>query len=139
MRTHVADAARLLKTPGNKQRSMVLRLRVEGEHSMSRINLRLDLSQSALSQHLAVLREHELVATRREARTIHCSPAEGPAQRSASSTHCTASTAPPTAHCTGPTEARRPRAACSYATDACGSRQQRRPHRYADTMRAVAM
>ena len=81
MRAHVADAARLLKTLGNKQRLMVLRLRVEGERSMSRINLRLDLSQSALSQRLAVLREHELVATRREARTIHCSPAEGPAQR----------------------------------------------------------
>lgn len=80
MRAQVADAERLLKTLGNKQRSMVLRLLVEGERSMSRINLRLDLSQSALSQHLAVLREHELVAARREARTIHCSLAEDPAQ-----------------------------------------------------------
>lgn len=80
MRAHAADAARLLKTLGNKQRLMVLHLRVEGERSMSRINLRLDLGQSALSQRLAVLREHELVATRREARTIHCSLAEDPAQ-----------------------------------------------------------
>jgi DNA-binding transcriptional ArsR family regulator len=37
------------------------------------------LSSSALSQHLAVLREHGLVSTRREAQTIYYSVADGPA------------------------------------------------------------
>jgi DNA-binding transcriptional ArsR family regulator len=40
-----------------------------------------DLSQSALSQHLAVLRSDGLVTTRREAQTIYYALADGPAQR----------------------------------------------------------
>ena len=40
-----------------------------------------DSSQSALSQHLAVLREEGLVNTRREAQTIYYALAEGPAER----------------------------------------------------------
>ena len=39
----------------------------------------LDLSQSALSQHLAVLREEGLVQTRREAQVIYYSLMPGPA------------------------------------------------------------
>jgi DNA-binding transcriptional ArsR family regulator len=39
----------------------------------------LDLSQSALSQHLAILREEGMVATRREAQTIYYALQEGPA------------------------------------------------------------
>jgi DNA-binding transcriptional ArsR family regulator len=42
------------------------------------LNQRLDLSQSALSQHLALLREAGFVETRREAQTIHYSLPEGP-------------------------------------------------------------
>jgi DNA-binding transcriptional ArsR family regulator len=38
-----------------------------------------DVSQSALSQHLAVLREAGIVTTRREAQTIWYTLAEGPA------------------------------------------------------------
>jgi DNA-binding transcriptional ArsR family regulator len=45
------------------------------------LNQRLDLSQSALSQHLALLRETELVATRREAQTIYYSLPDGPVVR----------------------------------------------------------
>lgn len=37
------------------------------------------LSMSALSQHLAVLRQMELVTTRRESQTIHYALAGGPA------------------------------------------------------------
>lgn len=43
-------------------------------------NAHVDLSQSALSQHLAVLREDGLVTTRREAQTIYYALAEGPAR-----------------------------------------------------------
>jgi DNA-binding transcriptional ArsR family regulator len=81
MRAHATDAARLLKTLGNEKRLMLLCLLVEGERSVSELNARLDLSQSALSQHLAVLREDGLVATRREAQTIYYSLREGPAHR----------------------------------------------------------
>ena len=81
MRAHAADAARLLKALGNEKRLMLLCLLVEGERSVGELNTRLDLSQSALSQHLAVLRTDGLVTTRREAQTIYYSLAEGPAQR----------------------------------------------------------
>jgi ArsR family transcriptional regulator, virulence genes transcriptional regulator len=37
---------------------------------VGQLNERVDLSQSALSQHLAVLREQGLVQTRRESQTI---------------------------------------------------------------------
>ena len=56
-------------------------LLVEGERSVGELNARLSLSQPALSQHLAVLREDGLVQTRREAQTIYYSLVEGPAQR----------------------------------------------------------
>lgn len=81
MRTHAGDASRLLKTLGNEKRLMLLCLLVEGERSVGELNARLDLSQSALSQHLAVLREDGLVTTRRDGQTIYYSLAEGPAQR----------------------------------------------------------
>jgi DNA-binding transcriptional ArsR family regulator len=81
MREHAADAARLLKALGNENRLMLLCLLVEGERSVGELNARLALSQSALSQHLAVLREDGLVQTRREAQTIYYSLIEGPAQR----------------------------------------------------------
>jgi len=87
MRAHAADAARLLKALGNEQRLMVLCWLVDGEHSVTELNARLDLSQSALSQHLAVLRGDGLVATRREAQTIYYSLVEGPAQRIINTLH----------------------------------------------------
>ena len=81
MRAHAADAARLLKALANEKRLMLLCLLVEGERSVGELNARVDLSQSALSQHLAVLRSEGLVATRREAQSILYSLVPGPAQR----------------------------------------------------------
>jgi DNA-binding transcriptional ArsR family regulator len=71
MRKNADAAAQLLKMLANGQRLRVLCLLVEGELSVGQINERVDLSQSALSQHLAKLRDEELVATRREAQTIY--------------------------------------------------------------------
>lgn len=79
MQAHAGDAARLLKALANERRLQVLCLLAEAERSVSEINDLLDLSQSALSQHLAVLREEGLVQTRREAQTIHYSLTPGPA------------------------------------------------------------
>ncbi len=71
MRSSAGAAARLLKAMANEHRLLVLCHLLEGERSVGQLNAELDLSQSALSQHLAVLREDELVATRRESQTIY--------------------------------------------------------------------
>lgn len=64
-------AAALMRLLGNEKRLMILCQLADGEMSVGQIQARLSLSQSALSQHLAILREQGLVATRREAQTIH--------------------------------------------------------------------
>lgn len=65
------EAERFLRAMANRNRLMVLCSLVPGELSVSALHERVPISQSALSQHLAVLRNHGLVATRREAQTIH--------------------------------------------------------------------
>lgn len=87
MLEHAAYAARLLKVLANEKRLMLLCLLVEGECSVSELNANVDLSQSALSQHLAVLREDGLVTTRREAQTIFYALAPGPAERIIATLH----------------------------------------------------
>lgn len=80
MKTHAAEAAVLLRSLGNEQRLLVLCHLIGGELAVGELQSRLDLSQSALSQHLAVLREAELVRTRREGLQVFYSVAPGPAQ-----------------------------------------------------------
>lgn len=77
---HAEQASRLLKALANDRRLMILCLLAEGERSVGDINALVDLSQSALSQHLAVLREEGLVQTRRDAQTIHYRLTDGPAR-----------------------------------------------------------
>lgn len=64
------QAAKLLRALSNEHRLMILCRLGEGELSVGEIQALVDLSQSALSQHLAVLREQGVVATRREGQTI---------------------------------------------------------------------
>ncbi len=71
MAQNASEAARFLRALANESRLMVLCTLAEGEASVSSLLERVPLSQSALSQHLAVLRREGLVATRREAQTIH--------------------------------------------------------------------
>lgn len=87
MAENAGSAARLLKLLANERRLMILCLLVDQELSVGEINARLDLSQSALSQHLALLREDGLVQTRREARTIYYSLPPGPASRVLATLH----------------------------------------------------
>jgi len=65
-----AEAARLLRALGNERRLMILCQLADGERSVGDLQPRVGLSQSALSQHLAVLRAEGVVATRREGQTI---------------------------------------------------------------------
>jgi ArsR family transcriptional regulator len=63
-------AATLLRLLGNERRLMLLCQLANGELSVSELQARVGLSQSALSQHLALLREEGVVGTRRESQTI---------------------------------------------------------------------
>ncbi len=65
------EAARLLKLLANEQRLTVLCRLSGAELSVSELGEHVNLSQSALSQHLAKLRADGLVATRRDAQTIY--------------------------------------------------------------------
>lgn len=80
MDAQAETAAELLKAMASPQRLRVLCLLLDGERSVGQINEQVDLSQSALSQHLAVLRESNLVNTRRQAQTVFYSVAPGPVQ-----------------------------------------------------------
>jgi ArsR family transcriptional regulator, virulence genes transcriptional regulator len=78
MHQHAREAAQLMKALGNEQRLLILCNLLEGPLAVSEINERVQLSQSALSQHLALLREQHLVETRREAQSIYYSLPSGP-------------------------------------------------------------
>jgi DNA-binding transcriptional ArsR family regulator len=60
-----------LAAVANKRRLQILEALEAGEISVTELNRRLPISQSALSQHLAVLRKSDLVTTRRSAQTIY--------------------------------------------------------------------
>ena len=65
------EAAGLLKLLANENRlSILCRLIIAGEMSVGDLAEAVDLSQSALSQHLGKMREDGLVTTRREAQTV---------------------------------------------------------------------
>ena len=64
------QAVGLLRLLGNEKRLMVLCQLADGELSVSQLQDRIGTSQSALSQHLALMREQGIVATRRQSQTI---------------------------------------------------------------------
>ena len=68
---NAASAAGLLRVMANEHRLMILCRLGAGEMSVGALSAGVDLSQSALSQHLALLRKEGLVATRREGQTIY--------------------------------------------------------------------
>ena len=70
MREHAGSASRLLKAMGSENRLLILCILCEGELSVGQINQRISLAQSAVSQHLAVLRRDQLVATRKQSQTV---------------------------------------------------------------------
>lgn len=71
MQNHARDAASLLKAMANEHRLMILCTLMEGELCVSELNAKVPLSQSALSQHLASLREAGLVSTRKASQTVY--------------------------------------------------------------------
>jgi ArsR family transcriptional regulator, virulence genes transcriptional regulator len=81
IKPHAEEAAALLKALANEQRLMILCNLIEGPLSVGELNERVDLSQSALSQHLAVLRDANIVRTERESQTVRYSLPAGAATR----------------------------------------------------------
>lgn len=66
----IADSARMLKAVANEKRLQILFAVADKEMNVGEIEKLVNLSQSALSQHLAVLRAAGIVSTRRNAQTI---------------------------------------------------------------------
>lgn len=67
------SVAALLTVLGNGKRLIIMSHLVENEMSVGAIAEKVSLSQSALSQHLAKLRNLDLVETRRERQMIYYS------------------------------------------------------------------
>lgn len=70
---HIENAAKILKAMGNERRLEVLYNLYAVESNVGELEKKVRLSQSALSQHLAVLRNENIVKTRRVAQTIYYS------------------------------------------------------------------
>ncbi|MFJ5438930.1 ArsR/SmtB family transcription factor [Pectobacterium brasiliense] len=72
MQDGAAKAAAMLRAIGNENRLLVLCLLIEhGEMSVGALFEHIPLSQSALSQHLAKMREEGLISYRRESQTLY--------------------------------------------------------------------
>ena len=65
-----SHAVELLKAMANEWRLMILCQLAEGEKTVSELQASLGLSQSALSQHLAVLRRERIVSSRKQAQSV---------------------------------------------------------------------
>lgn len=82
LQANAEEAAQLMKLLANEHRLLVLcNLATKGEMTVSALADAVGLGQSALSQHLARLREDNLVTFRREAQTIHYKVADPRAVR----------------------------------------------------------
>jgi len=70
LRAKADIATSLMKVMANADRLMLLCQLSQGEKSVGELETILDIRQPTLSQQLTVLREAELVATRREGKSI---------------------------------------------------------------------
>ena len=73
LQDNATAASDLLKVMANESRLLILCNLLSGEKSVNELEHLVGLRQSALSQHLAVLRRERLVKTRREAQFIYYS------------------------------------------------------------------
>jgi ArsR family transcriptional regulator, virulence genes transcriptional regulator len=73
LQSRALRASGLLKAMSNPVRLLVLCQLAEGEKSVGELERVVEVSQSALSQHLALLRHRDLVRYRREGQTLYYS------------------------------------------------------------------
>ena len=79
MQSSADDACRLMKVLSNRDRMMLLCQIGQGEICVGELEEVLDIHQPTLSQQLTVLRNEDLVETRREGKQIYYSLANIPA------------------------------------------------------------
>ena len=82
-----SNACELLKAMANEWRLMILCQLAEGEKTVSELQGILGLSQSALSQHLAILRREKIVRSRKHAQSVSYSLAGNEATKVMESLH----------------------------------------------------
>jgi len=87
MQQHAGQAAAFLKALANEQRLCILCSLLDEPLSVGELNDHVSLSQSALSQHLAVLREGGLVNAERRGQTIFYSVPKGEVRRTLALLH----------------------------------------------------
>lgn len=93
----VAEVAQVLRALSNERRLMILCKLVEwGEANVTTLGEAVGLSQSALSQHLAVMREQGLVTFRREGQMLWYRVADPRIERLLSTLHDLYCPIPPT-------------------------------------------
>jgi DNA-binding transcriptional ArsR family regulator len=71
MKSHAAEAAAMLKELANPSRLLILCQLIDGEKSVGELCRVIDLSQSAVSQHLGRLREANLVDTDKRGQMVY--------------------------------------------------------------------
>jgi len=79
MHQAAADACRLMKALANPDRLLLLCQLSQGEMSVGQLEAALGILQPTLSQQLGVLRDDELVRTRREGKHVYYSVRSAPA------------------------------------------------------------
>jgi len=78
MQASAEDACRLMKVLSNRDRMLLLCEISQGEKCVGELEEALDIHQPTLSQQLTVLRNEELVETRREGKQIYYSLTSSP-------------------------------------------------------------
>jgi DNA-binding transcriptional ArsR family regulator len=82
-----SNACELLKAMANEWRLMILCQLAESENTVGELQSILGLSQSALSQHLAILRREKIVRSRKHAQSVSYSLAGDKAPKVMESLH----------------------------------------------------
>jgi DNA-binding transcriptional ArsR family regulator len=80
LQSKAAVATTLLRTIANKNRLLILCHLLESEKTVNELERLIGLRQSAMSQHLAILRRDHLVRTRRKAQFVYYSLASAEAK-----------------------------------------------------------
>jgi DNA-binding transcriptional ArsR family regulator len=70
MQNSAKEAAVMLKALSHESRLLILCLLIQGEKCVGELLGYSELSQSAFSQHLSVLRKQKLVSVRKQAQTV---------------------------------------------------------------------
>ncbi|EKO3926842.1 helix-turn-helix transcriptional regulator [Vibrio metschnikovii] len=76
MQVHIDEVTELLKIMAHPERMMVLCQLIEGEVAVAQLQQASLLSQSALSQHLALLRKQRLISARKRSQQVFYSLAD---------------------------------------------------------------